>query len=74
MSPHSSTSGARGSPQGVRSDRGPREPIHPLCESEGEKLLGEGRSIGEVARHLEKIVADQALEIDMLKELNRGNY
>ena len=77
--------------------------------AEGEKLLGEGRPIEEVARHLEitestwhrwrnqyggmkaddakelrelrkenqrlkKIVADQALDIDMLKELNRGNF
>ena len=74
--------------------------------AEGEKLLGQGQSIEEVARHLEitestwhrwrnqyggmkaddakrlkelekentrlkKIVADQALDIDMLKELNR---
>jgi putative transposase len=77
--------------------------------AEGEKLLGEGKTIDEVARHLEitestwhrwrnqyggmkaddakelrdlrkenqrlkKIVADQALDIDMLKELNRGNF
>jgi transposase-like protein len=77
--------------------------------AEGEKLLGEGRPIEEVARHLEitestwhrwrnryggmkaddakelrelrkenqrlnKIVADQALDIDMLAELNRGNF
>ena len=77
--------------------------------AEGEKLLGEGRTVDEVARHLEitestwhrwrnqyggmkvddakelrelrkensrlkKIVADQALDIDMLKELNRGNF
>ena len=76
--------------------------------AEGEKLLGEGKNLEEVARHLEiseqtfhrwrnqyggmkaddakelkdlrkentrlkKIVADQALDIDMLKELNRGN-
>jgi transposase-like protein len=76
--------------------------------AEGEKLLGEGKPIDEVARHLEitestwhrwrnqyggmkaddakelrdlrkenqrlkKIVADQALDIDMLRELNRGN-
>jgi transposase-like protein len=76
--------------------------------AEGEKLLGEGKAIDEVVRHLEiseatwhrwrnqyggmkaddarelkelrrenhrlkKIVADQALDIDMLKELNRGN-
>ena len=74
--------------------------------AEGEKLLGQGKSLEEVARHLEitestwhrwrnqyggmkaddvkrlkelerenarlkKIVADQALDIDMLKELNR---
>ena len=85
----------------------PEQIIRKLAE--GEKLLGEGRSIGEAARHLElteptwhrwrnqyggmkaddakelrelrkenqrlkKIVADQALDIDMLKELNRGNY
>jgi putative transposase len=77
--------------------------------AEGEKLLGEGKTIDEVARQLEitestwhrwrnqyggmkaddarelkdlrkenqrlkKIVADQALDIDMLKELNRGNW
>jgi len=77
--------------------------------AEGEKLLGEGKTVDEVARHLEitestwhrwrnqyggmkaddakrlkelerenqrlkKIVADQALDIDMLKELNRGNF
>jgi putative transposase len=77
--------------------------------AEGEKLLGEGKTIEEVARHLEitdstfhrwrnqyggmkaddakelrelrkentrlkRIVADQALDIDMLKELNRGNF
>lgn len=75
----------------------------------GEKLLGEGRDVEDVCRHLEitestwhrwrnqyggmkaddvrrlkelerensrlkKIVADQALDIDMLKELNRGNF
>jgi len=77
--------------------------------AEGEKLLGQGQSIEEVARHLEvtestwhrwrnhygamkaddakrlkelekengrlkKIVADQALHIAMLRELNRGNF
>jgi putative transposase len=77
--------------------------------AEGEKLIGEGKTNEEVARHLEitestwhrwrnqyggmkaddakelrelrrenqrlkKIVADQALDIDMLKELNRGNF
>jgi putative transposase len=77
--------------------------------NEGEKLLGEGRSVDEVARHLEiteqtwyrwrnqyggmkaddakelkelqrenaklkNIVADQALDIVMLKELNRKNF
>jgi transposase-like protein len=76
---------------------------------EGERLLGEGKDVGEVCRHLEiseptwhrwraqyggmkaedtrrlkelerenarlkKMVAEQALDIDMLKELNRGNY
>ncbi len=76
--------------------------------AEGDKLLGEGKTVDEVARHLEitestwhrwknqyggmkaddarelkelrrenqrlkKIVADQALDIDMLRELNRGN-
>jgi len=85
----------------------PEQVIRKLAE--GEKLLGEGKSIEEVARHLEitestwhrwrnqyggmkaddakelkelrrenqrlkKIVADQALDIDMLKELNRGNF
>ena len=77
--------------------------------AEGEKLLGEGKDLEEVVRHLEitestwhrwrnqyggmkaedakrlkelekenvrlkRIVADQALDIDMLKELNRGNF
>jgi len=77
--------------------------------AEGEKLLGEGKPVDEVVRHLEitestwhrwrnqyggmkaddakelrelrrenqrlkKIVADQVLDIDMLKELNRGNF
>jgi putative transposase len=85
----------------------PEQIIRKLAE--GEKLLGEGRPIEEVARHLEitestwhrwrnqyggmkaddakelrelrkenqrlkKIVADQALDIDMLKKLNRGNF
>jgi putative transposase len=84
----------------------PEQVIRKLAE--GEKLLGEGKTIDEVVRHLEitestwhrwrnqyggmkaddarelrdlrrenqrlkKIVADQALDIDMLKELNRGN-
>ena len=77
--------------------------------AEGDKLLGEGKDIAEVARHLQvtestwhrwrnqyggmkaddakklkelekenqrlkRIVADQALDIDMLKELSRGNF
>ena len=77
--------------------------------NEGQKLLAEGRSVDEVAKHLEvtpatwyrwlnqyggmkaddakklkelerenqrlkKIVADQALDIDMLRELSRGNF
>jgi putative transposase len=77
--------------------------------AEGEKLLGEGKSIDEVARQLEitestwhrwrnqyggmkaddakalkelqrenlrlkKIVADQALDVEMLKELNRKKW
>ena len=77
--------------------------------AEADKLLGGGKSIEEVCRHLEitestfhrwrnqyggmkaddakklkelekenqrlkRIVADQALDIDMLKELNRGNF
>jgi putative transposase len=85
----------------------PEQIIRKLAE--GEKVLGEGKSIEEVARHLEiteatwyrwwnqyggmkaddakklkelekenqrlkHIVADQALDIDMLKELNRGNF
>jgi transposase-like protein len=76
---------------------------------EGERLLGEGKDVGEVCRHLEiseptwhrwraqyggmkaedtrrlkelerenarlkKMVAEQALDIDMLEELNRGNF
>jgi putative transposase len=85
----------------------PEQIIRKLAE--GDKLLAEGKSIDEVARHLEitestwhrwrtqyggmkandakrlkelerentrlkRIVADQALDIDMLKELNRGNF
>ena len=85
----------------------PEQIIRKLAE--GEKPRGEGRSIEEVARHLEitdstwhrwrnqyggmkaddakklkelekenqrlkRIVADQALDIDMLKELNWGNF
>ena len=77
--------------------------------AEGQRLLGEGKTVDEVAKYLEvtpatwyrwvnqyggmkaddakelkelrrengrlkKIVADQALDIDMLKELNRGNF
>ena len=85
----------------------PEQIIRKLAE--GDKLLGEGKDIAEVARHLQvtestwhrwrnqyggmkaddakelkdlrrenqrlkRIVADQALDIDMLKELSRGNY
>jgi len=85
----------------------PEQIIRKLAE--GEKLLGQGQSLEDVARHLEiaestwhrwvnqyggmkaddakklkelekenqrlkRIVADQALDIDMLKELNRGNF
>ncbi len=76
---------------------------------EGEKLLGEGKTLAEVCKHLEiseqswnrwrnqyggmkadkakrlkelerenarlkKLVADQALDIDILKEVSRGNF
>ena len=76
---------------------------------EGEKLLGEGKDLAEVCKHLEiseqswhrwrnqyggmkvdeakrlkelerenarlkKLVPDQALDIDILKEVNRGNF
>jgi putative transposase len=85
----------------------PEQVIRKLAE--GEKLLGLGKGLEEVCRHLEitesrwnrwrsqyggvkaddakrlkelerensrlkRIVADQALDIDMLKELNRGNF
>jgi putative transposase len=85
----------------------PEQIIRKLAE--GDKLLAEGKSIDEVARHLEitestwhrwrnqyggmkvedakelkelqrentrlkKIVADQALDIEMLKELNRKKW
>ena len=85
----------------------PEQVIRKLAE--GEKLLGEGKPLDEVVRHLEitestwhrwrnqyggmkaddakrlkelekenqrlkKIVADQALDIDMLKELAEGNF
>ena len=90
-----------------RSRHTPEQIIRKLAE--GDKLLGEGKTIEEVVSHLEitestwhrwrnqyggmkaddakrlkelekentrlkKIVADQALDIDMLKELNRGNF
>jgi putative transposase len=85
----------------------PEQVIRKLAE--GDKLLGLGKDLEEVCRHLEitestwnrwrnhyggmkaddakrlkelerensrlkRIVADQALDIDMLKELNRGNF
>ena len=85
----------------------PEQVIRKLAE--GEKLLGQGKDLAEVVRHLEitestwhrwrtqyggmkaddakrlrelerenarlkKIVADQALDIDMLKEIGRGNF
>ena len=85
----------------------PEQIIRKLAE--GDKLLGEGQEVAEVARHLEvteqtwyrwknqyggmkandakrlkelekenqrlkKIVADQALDIDLLKELAEGNF
>jgi transposase-like protein len=85
----------------------PEQVIRKLAE--GDKLLGQGQDVAEVARHLEvteatwyrwknqyggmkaddakrlkelekenqrlkRIVADQVLDIDMLKELNRGNF
>jgi len=85
----------------------PEQVIRKLAE--GDKLLGLGKDLDEVCRHLEitestwhrwrnqyggmkaddakrlkelerensrlkKIVADQVLDIDMLKELNRGNF
>jgi transposase-like protein len=85
----------------------PEQIVRKLAEAD--KLLAQGKTVEEVARHLEvtestfhrwrnqyggmkaddakrmkelerenvrlkKIVADQALDIDMLKELNRGNW
>ena len=85
----------------------PEQIIRKLAE--GDKLLGEGKDVAEVVRHLQvtestfhrwrnqyggmkaddakklkelerenqrlkRIVADQALDIDMLKELSRGNF
>ncbi|MGR6320717.1 hypothetical protein Q2K19_22215 [Micromonospora soli] len=54
---------------------------------EGEKLIGQGGALPEVCSswsrlkdlerenaRLKKIVADQLLDIDMLKELNRGKW
>jgi transposase-like protein len=90
-----------------RRRRSPEQIVRALTE--GDKLLGEGKTLDEVARHLQvtestwhrwrnqyggmkaddtkrlrelerensrlkKIVADQALDIDMLKELSRGNF
>jgi hypothetical protein len=85
----------------------PEQVIRKLAE--GERLLGQGKELAEVVRHLEvteatwyrwrnqyggmkaddakrlkelerenvrlkKIVADQALDIDMLREVGRGNF
>ena len=90
-----------------RRHHSPEQIIRTLAE--GDRLLNEGSSVEEVARHLEitistwhrwknqsggmkandakklkelerenqrlkKIVADQALDIDMLKELAEGNF
>ena len=90
-----------------RRHHSPEQIIRKLAE--GDRLLNEGSSVEEVARHLEitistwhrwkdqyggmkandakklkelerenqrlkKIVADQALDIDMLKELAEGNF
>ena len=90
-----------------RRRRSPEQIVRALAE--GDKLLGEGKTLDEVARHLQvtestwhrwrnqyggmkaddtkrlkeverensrlkKIVADQALDIDLLKELSRGNF
>jgi len=97
----------RGGPQRETTRHTPEQVIRKLAE--GENLLGEGKTLEEVARHLEitestwhrwrnqyggtkaddakklkelerenarlkRIVADQALDIDMLKEVNRGNF
>jgi len=99
--------GARRTAQMKQRHHTPEQVIRKLAE--GEKLLGEGKPLAEVVRHLEitestwhrwrnqyggmkaddakklkelerenvrlkRIVADQALDIDMLKELNRGNF
>jgi len=96
-----------GQKRGLKTGHGHEQVIRKLAE--GDKLLAQGKSIEEVARHLEitestwhrwrnqyggmkaddakelkelrrengrlkKIVGDQALDIDMLKELNRGNF
>ena len=92
---------------GTRRRHTPEQIIRRLRE--GEKLLGQGSNLAEVAKQLEiseatwhrwvaqyggmkaddakrlkelerenarlkKIVAEQSLDIDMLKELNRGNF
>ena len=90
-----------------RRRRSPEQIVRALAE--GDKLLGQGKPLDEVVRHLQvtestwhrwrnqyggmkaddtkrlrelerensrlkKIVADQALDIDLLKELSRGNF
>jgi putative transposase len=92
---------------GTRRRHTPEQIIRKLRE--GERLLGAGRDLAEVCKHLEvseptwhrwmaqyggmkaddarrlkelerenarlkRIVADQLLDIDMLKELNKGNW
>ena len=92
---------------GTRRRHTPEQIIRKLRE--GERMLGEGRELVEVCKHLEisdqtwhrwraqyggmkaddakrlkdldrenarlkKIVAEQALDIDMLREVNRGNF
>ena len=99
--------GARRTAQIKQRHHTPEQVIRKLAE--GKKVLGEGKPLDEVVRHLEitastwhrwrnqyggmnaddakklkelerenvrlkRIVADQALDIDMLKELNRGNF
>src|SRR5271155_1699121 len=99
--------GARRTAQMKQRRHTPEQVIRKLAE--GDKLLGQGKTVEEQARHLEiseqtfhrwrnqyggmkaddakrlkelerensrlkRIVADQVLDIEMLKEVNRGNF
>jgi putative transposase len=54
-----------------------RVDLAPLAHQYGGMKADDAKELKELRREnqrLMKIVADQALDIDMLKELNRGNF